>query len=187
MKQSAKLTQTDKETIKKLALEGVGYTEMAQLIGKVSKQRIKQICQKLNIDAHSIKVDKKEKEHSTKMTAKWGEKWQDKEYRRSYIYQAMRAKFRTKKSNTKNIGRPWNLEFGDLDFPTHCPILGIEINYFNETISDDSPSFDCVYPELGYVKGNVFIVSQRANRIKNDGSAEEHLAIAKYIQQTPKP
>lgn len=183
----AKLTEEDHKNIKKWASEGLGYTEIAKLTGKVSKQRIKQICQKLGIDAHSIGKTKKQQEHAKKMTMRWGDKWNDKEYMRSYVYQAMRAKFRAKKANTLRIGRAWNLDFGDLEFPTHCPILGIELDYFNEEHQANSPSFDCVYPELGYIKGNVFIISMRANRIKNDGSAEEHLAIAKYIQQTPKP
>jgi hypothetical protein len=40
---------------------------------------------------------------------------------------------------------------------------------------------DRIIPEEGYVAGNVNVVSYRANRIKNDGTAEEHLKIADWM------
>lgn len=181
------LTPEDHETIKQMARAGCKYREIAAAINKVSHQRIKQLCKRWNIDAFGIRQEANQKEHADKMFQKFGDNWSDMEWRRSYIYQAMKAKYRQKKANSKNRGIPFTLDFGYLTFPETCPILGIELDYFNEEQKANSPSFDCVHPELGYVNGNVFIISMRANRIKNDGSAEEHLAIAKYIQQTPKP
>jgi hypothetical protein len=35
---------------------------------------------------------------------------------------------------------------------------------------------------MGYIKGNVAVISNRANRIKNDGNADEHERIANYIK-----
>jgi hypothetical protein len=46
---------------------------------------------------------------------------------------------------------------------------------------DTSPSLDKINPELGYVPGNVAIISYRANRIKNNGTAEEHRLIADWM------
>lgn len=34
----------------------------------------------------------------------------------------------------------------------------------------------------GYVKGNITVISNKANRIKNNGTAEEHEAIAKWLR-----
>lgn len=179
----SKITAEEHQFILDQAKEGVGYQELSDKLGnKISKQRVKQICKKARIDAFSIKQQKRNEEHELRMIKRWGNEWKNKEHRRSYVYQAMRSKFRTKKANAIRAGRQWTVDFGDLEFPTHCPILGIELDYFSETICDSSPSFDCVVPERDYVKGNVYVISQRANRIKNDGTADEHWAIAKFIE-----
>lgn len=38
-------------------------------------------------------------------------------------------------------------------------------------------------PALGYVKGNVFVISFRANRIKTDASVTEIAALLAYMQE----
>lgn len=188
MAEKNKLTKEEKDQIILWALEGVGYTEIARkLDNKISKQRVKQICAKQGIDAFSIKRSVRLLEHEQKMVQKWGVDWNDKEHRRSFIYVSMRQKFRTKKANAKAAGKEWNIDFGDLLFPTHCPVLGLELDYFSEVRQENSPSFDCVDPSLGYTKGNVVIMSWRANRIKNDGTAKEHRLIASFIEKYDSP
>lgn len=155
--------------------QGVSMTEIAKTYG-VSKQRIKQVLQKLVPNWKSdfgMAIRKKEKERAH--FAKWGQK-ED-----SPLYQAQRQKFRAKKANAIRTGYSWEVEFGDFIWPIYCPILGIEIDYFAETRQENSPSFDRINSNLGYVKGNVQIVSWRANRIKNDGTADEHRKIADYL------
>ena len=46
---------------------------------------------------------------------------------------------------------------------------------------DTAPQLDRIIPELGYVVGNVAFISQRANRIKDNGTMVEHYAIADWI------
>lgn len=182
MDKRSKITTEEKQLIIELGKQGINYTSIArQLNNKVTKQRVKQICDTYNVDSTYIRKKKNQDEYMNRMTAKWGKQWQDDKHRRSFVYQAMRQKFRTKKANAARIGKEWTVEFGDLEFPTHCPILNIELDYFAETAQENSPSFDCVDPSKGYVKGNVVVISWRANRIKNDGSAEEHLLISEFI------
>ena len=45
----------------------------------------------------------------------------------------------------------------------------------------DSPTLDRILPELGYVKGNVAFLSYRANRIKDNGTMQDHYDIADWI------
>jgi hypothetical protein len=177
-----KLTDEEHAQVLEWGKEGVGITEIARRLGfKVTKQRIKQIMDQNNIPVTRVKREKAQKELHSRMFAKWGQKWQDKEWRKSAVYEAMRQKFRSKKHN--NSKYEWNLNFGDLTFPTHCPILSIELDYFaEETHQDNSPSFDRVDSSKGYVTGNVIIVSWRANRIKNNGTAEEHQKIANFMR-----
>lgn len=95
---------------------------------------------------------------------------------------AAKAKLRQKKRAATYSKWSFDLEFEDLDWPDVCPVLGIELDYFNETMCDNSVSFDRIDSTKGYVKGNVAIISWRANRIKNDGTAEEHKAIYVYLK-----
>ncbi len=79
------------------------------------------------------------------------------------------AKSRAKK---KNI--PFNLELSDIKIPQFCPLLGMELQRNkNGECRDTSPSLDRKTPELGYVKGNVWVISQKANMMKNNGTIDE--------------
>jgi hypothetical protein len=93
-------------------------------------------------------------------------------------------KFKTKARNVKGRTRhDWDLEFEDVYFPLICPVLGVKLDYKSAegSHSDYSASFDRLDPNLGYVRGNVVVMSMRANRLKNDGTAEELRAIADFL------
>jgi len=184
MPQKTKLTKDDLSNIKNWLSEGGSATEISKkLDGKVSKQRIHQIAKQHRIEYTHIRRTKIHKQHTAKMFAKWGPNWDNQEWRRSEIYQVMREKFRNKKAN--NYQWEFSITFGEIDFPTHCPVLGIELDYFAHGRSENSPSFDRIDPSKGYISGNVAVISWRANRIKNDGTAEEHEKIAQFIRQAP--
>jgi hypothetical protein len=180
-----KITNEEKELIYSLAKEGATFSEIAKkLDNKISRQRVKQICDKEKINSTAIRRNRNKELLTAKLDAKWGKNWHSKESRKDYVYQAMREKFRLKKSNATRIGVEFNIEFGDLVFPTHCPILGLELDYFTEQgWEENSPSFDRIDPSKGYVKDNVAIISMRANRIKNNGSVEEHQKIVDFMKQ----
>lgn len=93
-------------------------------------------------------------------------------------------KFKQLLNQKKNYCVKNNVDFDlcveDLTFPSHCPVLGVELNYFSEVISNNSPSLDRFDPNGGYVKGNVIVISMRANRLKMNASPDELMAIAKY-------
>ena len=44
-----------------------------------------------------------------------------------------------------------------------------------------TPSLDRINPKLGYVKGNVQVISWRANNIKRDATAEELRLVADFV------
>ena len=88
------------------------------------------------------------------------------------------ARIRAKKENI-----PFNIEVSDVIIPKYCPIFGIKLMVGNNKRQDNSPSLDKIIPRLGYVKGNVKVISWKANNIKNIGTAEEHEMIAKWIRQ----
>ncbi len=67
--------------------------------------------------------------------------------------------------------------------PTHCPVLGIELNYMSTKLGDSSPSLDRLVPSLGYVSGNVKLISMKANRLKAHGTVEELRLVLKYMEE----
>jgi hypothetical protein len=77
---------------------------------------------------------------------------------------------------------PFNLEVSDIVIPEVCPILSIKLKVNSKANADDSPSLDRLIPALGYVKGNVAIISHRANVIKSYGTADEHIKIADWME-----
>ena len=80
-------------------------------------------------------------------------------------------------------GLAFDLELDDLVFPEFCPVLGIPLKARAGKFNDNSPSLDRIVPEKGYVKGNVVIMSYRANRIKCHASLEDLRAIVRFMEQ----
>lgn len=92
-----------------------------------------------------------------------------------------RTMLRAARNRAKTKGVPFNITINDFQIPEVCPALGIEIS-LDGTQRDNSPSLDRIMPPMGYVKGNVMVISNRANRIKNNASAHELRAIADFLE-----
>lgn len=92
-----------------------------------------------------------------------------------------RIKHRAKKS-----GVLFNLEVRDIVIPAVCPVLGIPLQpggvLHSRAPTENSPSLDRFKPLVGYVRGNVRVISQRANRLKNNATAEELERVAKWMR-----
>ena len=73
--------------------------------------------------------------------------------------------------------------------PDTCPVFNIVFEWGASGLGfgkfkPNSPQLDRIIPELGYVFGNVAFISHRANRIKDNGTMEEHYAIADWIWES---
>lgn len=94
------------------------------------------------------------------------------------------------KDRAQRFGVLFNLTEADVFMPETCPVLGIKLNIHfgkgNGIRFDDSPSLDKIENSRGYIPGNVRIISWRANRLKQDGNADEHERIARYIRENSK-
>ena len=97
------------------------------------------------------------------------------DYRKSKDpYFNLKAALRLRKGDANKKGIPFNITLDDLlPIPDACPIFGIPLGVGLPGGSDYSVSIDRIIPSLGYVKGNVILISLKANRIKNDASPEE--------------
>lgn len=88
------------------------------------------------------------------------------------------------KCRAKEQGLEFNLDISDIVIPEFCPILGIKIQVSSgRGPTDCSPSVDRINNNLGYVKGNVAVISFRANSLKSNGLLKEFEAIVSYIKE----
>ena len=80
------------------------------------------------------------------------------------------------KTSAAKRGIPFSLTLTDLNnlsFPVTCPIFGIELYFNRSCASDNSYSIDRIDSLRGYEIDNIIVISQRANRIKNNATFEE--------------
>ena len=94
----------------------------------------------------------------------------------------------------KDRNLPFDIDLGyvrsmvgeNAELASHCPVLGIPFDWSclrnngSKPVSN-SPSLDRIDPERGYVKGNVWIISFRANTIKNNATHEELKLVTKAV------
>lgn len=89
-----------------------------------------------------------------------------------------RAKERAKKDSI-----PFNLEVSDIIIPQSCPIFNMPLVRHEGTSGGKiySPSLDRIIPELGYVKGNVRVISHLANMMKSNATNDQLITFANWI------
>jgi hypothetical protein len=106
------------------------------------------------------------------------------EWRRNWLKNNPTKTMVTSARRTAKLkGLPFDLTDSDITIPEFCPVLGLLLEKGKVVRSDNSPSLDRIIPSNGYVKGNVLVISMRANRIKNDASIDELRAIADFYSQ----
>lgn len=89
---------------------------------------------------------------------------------------------RSAKGRATKSGVPFSISEQDISIPHSCPVLDIPILVGQSKASDNSPSLDRIMPAMGYVPGNVEVISMRANRIKNDATPDELRMVADYYE-----
>jgi hypothetical protein len=79
------------------------------------------------------------------------------------------------KKRAKDKQLDFDIEVSDIIIPQFCPLLNIPIIHITGTGKrrPDSPSLDRLDNSLGYVKGNILVVSWRANKLKADAEFQE--------------
>lgn len=86
------------------------------------------------------------------------------------------------KSKCKRYNIPFNLEISDIVIPETCSKTGIKLVVHTERGKYiDTPSIDRIIPELGYVKGNIQIVSYWYNIAKFTWKEETFIEMCKQV------
>jgi hypothetical protein len=71
----------------------------------------------------------------------------------------------------------FSLDLNDIEVPEKCPVFGVEMLQNSEY----APSLDRIDSSKGYVKGNIQVISTKANTIKNNATQKELELFAKWI------
>ena len=79
-------------------------------------------------------------------------------------------------------GLPFDLKITDIVVPERCPILGFKLVINYKHAGPDSPSLDRIDPALGYVVGNIQVVSHKANTIKSNATTDELRKVLAFME-----
>lgn len=87
----------------------------------------------------------------------------------------------------KQKGIEHSITAEDIVWPTHCSVLGIELDYgagdgSKKGPRPNSPSLDRWNNEIGYTPKNTVVISWRANSLKGNGTWQELYQVAYYAQ-----
>ena len=93
--------------------------------------------------------------------------------RESRIRNFTHAMYIAARNRAKRKGIEFNIDETDITIPEICPLLEIPIEYGTKSNYDRSPSLDRIDNTKGYIKGNVWVISQKANAMKNSATFEE--------------
>jgi len=99
--------------------------------------------------------------------------------RERYSDNPMYISLLSKKTFSKKYNLPFNLTLEDLIVPEYCPLLNVKM----ERGTPYTPSIDRIIPSLGYVKGNIQIVSLKANLMKTNATLKE---LKSFCENAPK-
>lgn len=96
------------------------------------------------------------------------------------------------KINAKKNGFPFEITKEYLrsiiqDAPKVCPALGIPMIMSeygkHKGKNANSPSIDKIIPELGYVEGNLIVITDMANRIKTNATPEQIIKVGEFYKK----
>lgn len=82
-------------------------------------------------------------------------------------------------------GYEFSIDWEDILPPTHCPVLGMKLDYNlsgKANAIGSAPSVDRFDNNKGYSKENVRVISVRANLLKKDANVDEIRALLRYME-----
>lgn len=99
--------------------------------------------------------------------------------RNSWLADPRKRLLKKARERAKMYGRECTIKLLDIVVPEVCPLLGIPIFVGTRQVKNNSPTIDRKDSTKGYVPGNVWVISWRANRIKSDATLDEIKLLAK--------
>jgi len=101
---------------------------------------------------------------------------------RDWKVDAARLLYKNIKSRCKRIGKEFSIELEDITIPEKCPVFGFDLKREDKQTWMCAPSVDRIDSSKGYIKGNVTVVSRRANILKRDATIGELEQLFNYYK-----
>ena len=89
----------------------------------------------------------------------------------------------TARNRAKKKGIVFSISVEDVVIPEFCPWLGFRLSKTRTGKRGTSPSIDRIDNSKGYIKGNIEIISSRANAIKSDCSLDELILLGSVAER----
>lgn|GEM_PF-1227416 len=103
------------------------------------------------------------------------EKFQESDPRAKLIWPAAKR--------AKEKGIDFQITIEDIMIPSYCPLLGIPLKRGVGKATANSPSLDRINNHYGYIRGNVMVISRKANAMKQDMPIEAFLLMAHNLRK----
>ena len=104
--------------------------------------------------------------------------------RKIYHENPQRYMLKSAKDRARKLGFVCTITEKDIVIPEFCPLLGLKLERGVGKQHAASPSLDKIRPGLGYVPGNVWVISHRANELKRDASLQELQELVANLAKT---
>lgn len=91
--------------------------------------------------------------------------FQDWEVKQRLVYSA--------RQRARKLSIECSVSFTDFEIADVCPLRRVPFEVGSGQHSDNSPTLDRKDPRLGYIKGNVWVISHKANRLKGNFTPDE--------------
>jgi hypothetical protein len=90
---------------------------------------------------------------------------------------------RAAKRRSRKRGTQLSITLDDIIIPEFCPILGLPLRKGVGEVLQNSPSLDEIRVGLGYVPGNVQVISNKANAMKSNATLEEIVILGQWAKR----
>jgi hypothetical protein len=101
--------------------------------------------------------------------------------RQEYREKLVKRLYSSAKRRAEIKGMDFNIEESDIVVPEKCPLLEIDLFVGKGSVHKNSPSLDRIDPSKGYIKGNVMVISYKANTIKSNATPSEILRLVSNL------
>lgn len=90
------------------------------------------------------------------------------------------------RARAKRKGIEFSIEISDIIIPAVCPYFGTPLLTERGRSLSNRASLDRIDNTKGYVKGNIQVISQKANLLKSDRTIDELLVFAENVSRIHK-
>lgn len=147
---------------------------------KQNKDGLQYVCKKCQASI-------KQEYYKNNPDKRWHKKRPEESLSRSQAYKIRnweKTMYLCAKNNAYKKGREFNIDLRDIVIPVYCPLLGIKLTrILNKGRVGSNPSLDRIDNSKGYIKGNVMVISDKANRIKMNLSMNELRLLSENIKK----